>query len=53
MIGPLRRDVLASCLYPHGIKVTKAEMDAISPKLTPHAIHGDWNYTLRSRTTRM
>ncbi len=39
--------------YPSGIKVTKAEMDAISPQLKPHAFHGDWNYTLRPRTTRM
>ena len=39
--------------YPRGIKVTKAEMDAISPQLKPHAFHGDWNYTLRPRTTRM
>jgi len=39
--------------YPRGIKVTKAEMDAISPQLKPHAFHGDWNYTLHPRTTRM
>jgi hypothetical protein len=39
--------------YPRGIKVTKAEMDAISPQLKPHAFHGDWNYTLRPRTTHM
>lgn len=39
--------------YPRGIKVTTAEMDAISPQLKPHAFHGDWNYTLRPRTTRM
>ncbi len=39
--------------YPRGIKVTNAEMDAISPQLKPHAFHGDWNYTLRPRTTCM
>ena len=39
--------------YPRGIKVTNAEMDAISPQLKAHAFHGDWNYTLRPRTTRM
>ena len=39
--------------YPRGIKVTNAEMDAISPQLKAHAFHGDWNYTLRPRTTRL
>lgn len=39
--------------YPRGIKVTNAEMDAISPQLKAHAFHGDRNYTLRPRTTRM
>jgi hypothetical protein len=39
--------------YPRGVKVTKAEMDAISPQLKAHAFHGDWNYTLRPRTTRL
>jgi transposase len=38
--------------YPRGIKVTKQEMDAIDPQLRPDAFHGDWNYTLRPRTTR-
>ena len=32
--------------YPRGIKVTKAQMDAIAPQLKPDTFHGDWNYTL-------
>jgi DDE family transposase len=39
--------------YPRGIKVTKQEMDAIGPQLKPDSFHGDWNYTLRPRTTRL
>jgi len=39
--------------YPRGIKITKQEMDAIGPQLKPDAFHGDWNYTLRPRTTRV
>jgi hypothetical protein len=39
--------------YPRGIKVTDQEMNAIRPQLKPHTFHGDWNYTLRPRTTRM
>ena len=39
--------------YPRGIKITKAEMDAISPQLKASTFHGDWNYTLRPRTTRV
>jgi hypothetical protein len=30
--------------YPAGVKVTDAEMAAIN--LTPHAFHGEWNYTI-------
>jgi hypothetical protein len=37
--------------YPRGIKVTKQQMDAIAPQLKPDTFHGDWNYTLRPRTT--
>jgi len=39
--------------YPRGIKITKQEMDAIRPQLKTDAFHGDWNYTLKPRTTRM
>ena len=39
--------------YPRGIKVTKQEMDAIRPQLKPDSFHGDWNYTLRPRTTTL
>ena len=39
--------------YPRGIKITKQEMDALGPQLKPDAFHGDWNYTLKPRTTRM
>ncbi len=39
--------------YPRGIKVTDAQMAAIKPQLKPHAFHGEWNYTVRPRTTPM
>ena len=39
--------------YPRGIKITDQQMDAMRPQLEPHAFHGDWNYTLRPRTTRV
>jgi len=31
--------------YPAGVKVTDAEMATIN--ITPHAFHGEWNYTIR------
>ncbi len=31
--------------YPEGVKVTKAELEAVP--LTKHEFHGDWNYTVR------
>jgi hypothetical protein len=34
--------------YPAGVKVTDDEMAAI--KLTPHAFHGEWNYTIAPKT---
>ncbi len=37
--------------YPRGIKVTPDEMAAIQPQLKPHTFHGEWNYTIRPRTT--
>ena len=37
--------------YPRGLKVTDAEMAAIRPQIEPDQFHGDWNYTLRPRTT--
>ena len=33
--------------YPEGVKVTKAELEAVP--LTKHEFHGDWNYTVRPR----
>ncbi len=33
-------------LYPAGIKISDAQMDALP--ITRHDFHGDWNYTLRS-----
>ena len=33
--------------YPHGIKVTDAELAAVP--VTPHTFHGDWNYTVHPR----
>jgi hypothetical protein len=32
-------------IYPAGVKVTAAEMDAIN--ILRHKFHGDWNYTIR------
>ena len=37
--------------YPRGLKVSDAEMAAIRPQIEPDQFHGDWNYTLRPRTT--
>lgn len=39
--------------YPRGIKLTKQDMAAIATQLKPDPFHGDWNYTMRPRTTRM
>jgi len=36
--------------YPIGRKVTEADMSALS--ITHHETHGDWNYTLHSRSDR-
>ena len=33
--------------YPAGVKVSDAEMADL--KLTPHAFHGEWNYTIEPR----
>jgi len=35
--------------YPKGVKITDAELAAI--KLTRHAFHGDWNYTIAPQPT--
>ena len=37
-------------VYPRGLKVSDAEMDAIRPQIEPDQFHGEWNYTLRPRT---
>lgn len=34
--------------YPKGIKITKEQMAAL--KITPSDFHGEWNYTVESRT---
>ena len=31
-------------VYPRGIKVTDAQMAAVSKVLKPHSFHGEWNY---------
>lgn len=36
--------VLDEGTYPTGVKVTNAQMNAVP--LTPHAFHGEWNYTI-------
>ena len=33
--------------YPAGVKVSDSEMAAIN--ITPHAFHGEWNYTIAPR----
>jgi len=33
-----------TAIYPPGIKVTDRDMAAIN--ITPHAFHGEWNYTI-------
>jgi hypothetical protein len=38
-------------VYPRGLKVSDAEMDAIRPQIEPDQFHGEWNYTLRPRPT--
>lgn len=35
--------------YPKGVKVTDAQIDAV--RLTPHAFHGEWNYTIAPQRT--
>lgn len=39
--------------YPRGIKISKQQMAEIRPQVTPHKFHGEWNYTLRPRTTQL
>ena len=39
--------------YPRGIKVSDAEMTAIQPQLEAHTFHGEWNYTIRPRITKL
>jgi transposase len=34
--------------YPAGVKITDREMDAIN--ILRHSFHGDWNYTIRTKT---
>ncbi|MGH3585772.1 MAG: ISAzo13 family transposase [Pseudonocardia sp.] len=36
--------------YPKGIKITDAQMNALT--ITRHDFHGDWNYTIRPRENR-
>jgi DDE family transposase len=36
--------VLDEGVYPVGVKVTKAQMEAVP--LAPHGFHGEWNYTI-------
>ena len=38
-------------IYPRGIKVTDAQMAAVSKVLKPHPFHGEWNYTIRPGIT--
>ena len=44
------RCVLDTHTYPKAVKVTAAQMASIH--LTPHAFHGDWNYTIHPTPTR-
>jgi len=33
--------------YPRGRKVTDVQMAAVAEVMEPHALHGEWNYTIR------
>ncbi len=39
--------------YPRGIKVSKQELADIKPQVQPHKFHGEWNYTIKPRTTSL
>lgn len=39
--------------YPRGVKVTDADMARIRNQIKAHPFHGEWNYTVRPRTTKM
>jgi hypothetical protein len=41
--------VLDTDTYPTGVKITKAQLKAVP--LTPHAFHGEWNYTIHKGLT--
>ncbi len=47
--GLMVRAALDTGIYPKGIKVTNAQMAALA--IHPEAYHGEWNYTLKPRTT--
>jgi hypothetical protein len=44
------RCMLDTNTYPKAVKVSAVQMASI--QLTPHAFHGDWNYTIRPTKTR-
>lgn len=44
------RCMLDTNTYPKAVKVSASQMASI--QLTPHAFHGDWNYTIRPTKTR-
>jgi hypothetical protein len=46
-LAELRGTVTDDARYPAGVKVSDAEMADL--KLTPHAFHGEWNYTIEPR----
>jgi Rhodopirellula transposase. len=37
--------------YPHGIKISDAQMAALAPQLKPDKFHDEWNYRLEPATT--
>ena len=43
------RAELDSAVYPTGIKISDEQMKALSPLLSKHAFHGEWNYDLLPR----
>jgi len=43
------RCMLDTNTYPKAVKVSAVQMASI--QLTPHAFHGDWNYTIRPTKT--
>lgn len=47
------RAELDSAVYPTGIKISDEQMEALSPSLSKHAFHGEWNYDVLPRSVTL